>query len=274
MNVSRIWALTKADIKSSLFSHNSIWPLYSPFIFITMADLGISWSDGTGVAWFNIPLDDMCCYSREDTILEILREHFSWAWIVIALFHLLPQLLSRIQDSFLVGQSLWLRLTDCLPYEVAIARATKVIAYCFWIGCLSMFWASFNAFIHNVSFHGLLPDILGIVSYILLSGGFTTVIDFGFSLDSSTRRLIPTISLLIPIFLLIVFVLLGDVPYKEYIPYSAPLITSSRTVISVFGEVQNHFFMAAILGVLLLAIHIASKIKFHNIGVGIESENI
>jgi hypothetical protein len=257
MNYQRIWTLTKLDIRRIFFSRSSILLLYAPFLVITMVDLGLGWN-GRSATLFTIPIE-ACCDSKEKAILGILHEHFSWLWMFLAFSHLLSQLLSRLQDSFLVSQLLWLRFTPCLPYEVAISRSLKVIIYGLWVGILGITWGLINAFIHQVSLHSLLLDTLGISSYIFLSGGIVTILDFGLLLGDSERRVISNIALFLPILLLMLFTLIKDSVYGKYFPFSAPFITSSETFTEIFGGVQSHFITATILGLLLLLFHVVSK---------------
>lgn len=257
INFQRIWTLTQLDIERIVLSRASLYFLYMPFGIFTIVDLGLGWN-GRSAVLFTIPLE-LCCDSREKAILGILHEHFSWVWIAVIAMHLLPQLLSRLQDSFLVSQSLWLRFTPCLPSEVAISRVLQVIFYGIWIGILGTIWALANSLIHQVSFASLLLDVLGIVSYVILSGGIVSILDFGLALGYSERRIIAPVALLIPILLTIVYLLLKDSPYAEFFPYSSPLITGSEVFTELFGGVISHFAMAIITGFILLSLHIISK---------------
>jgi hypothetical protein len=257
MNLRRVWTLAQLDIRRMFFSRSSLLLLYIPLVVTIVVDLGLGWN-GRSATLFTIPIE-ACCDSKEKAILGILHEHFSWLWMFVTFSHLLPQLLSRLQDSFLVSQSLWLRFTPCLPYEVAISRGLKVIIYGLWIGILGMIWGLLNAFVHQVSFYSLLLDALGITSYIFLSGGIVSVLDFGLSLGYSERRVISNIALFVPILFLVIFTLTKDSTYAKYFPFSAPFITSSETFSEIFGGVQNHFISSLILGFLLLVFHIMTK---------------
>lgn len=253
------------------FSATSLW-LYIPFVVTTVADLGIGWN-GRSVTLFTIPIES-CCDSKEKAVLGILHEHFSWVWFFVALFHLFPQLLSRLQDSFLVSQSLWLRFTPCLPYEVAISRALKVILYGVWIAILGIIWGLLNAVLHQVSFSSLLLDILGIFSYVLISGGVVTVFDFGLSIGYTGRRLISTIALFIPVVCLMIFIIVKDSMYSKNFPYAVPFLTSSESFNEVSGGVQSHFIMAAIVGFLLLLVHVGSKMPYFRVEIDAEVEEV
>lgn len=267
MKTKRIWALVKFDLERIVLTPASLWFMYLPFVIVTIADLGLGWNGRTATI-FTIPLES-CCDSREKAILSILREHFSWVWLFVIFTHLLPQLLSRLQDSFLVSQSLWLRFTPCLPYEVAIARSLKVMLYGVWVAILGIIWVLINVLIHQVSFTSLLLDVLGIFSYIILSGGIVSICDFGLALGYSERRVISTIALFVPILFLMAYTLLKDSQYEKLVPYTSPFITSSESFTELLGGVTSHFIMALILGVVLLNMHIFSKIKY----LQLESKN-
>lgn len=263
IKIHRIWTLARLDIKRIVQSRVSLWFFYLPFGITTIADLGLGWN-GRSTVLFTIPLES-CCDSRDKAILGILHEHFSWVWIFIAFTHLLPQLLFRLQDSFLVSQSLWLRFTPCLPYEVAISRALQVIFYGIWIGILGIIWALINSLIHQVSFTSLLLDVLGVVSYVILSGGIVSILDFGLALGYSERRVIPIVALFVPILFLIVYPLIKDSPYERFFPYASPLITGSEVFTELFGGVMIHFIMAIVVGILFLGLHIINKKRYFRV---------
>jgi len=271
MNFHRVWILTKLDIKKMFLSVTSLC-VYIPFGVTIVADLGIGWN-GRSLTLFTIPIES-CCDSKEKAVLGILHEHFSWVWLFVAFSHLLPQLLSRLQDSFLVSQSLWLRFTPCLPYEVAISRALKVILYGVWIATLGIIWDLLNAVLHQVSFRSLLLDTLGIFSYVLMSGGIVAVCDFGLSLGYAGRRLISTIALFIPALCLLFFIIVKDSTYSKNFPYAFPFLTSSESFNEVLGDVQSHFIMAAIVGFLLLLVHVGSKMAYFRVEIDAEVEEV
>lgn len=268
--LQRVWTLTKLDFERMFLSRTAIWFLYVPFALVLIADLGIGWN-GQNLTFFTM-LVEACCSSREKSILGVLHEHFSWLWLFIMFSHLLPQLLLNVQDSFLVSQSLWIRLTPCSPYEVAISRSLKVVIYGIWIGSLSVAWGFLNSFLHQVSFYSLLIDALGIASYSLMCGGIVTVLDFGLSLGYSERRLVSNVAVFIPILLLIIFTLIKDSSFGSHFPYSSPFVTSSNAFMQLFGGVQHHFIMAALVGLLLLGVHVISKKRYLQLGVESELE--
>ncbi|MBA3921743.1 MAG: hypothetical protein H0X31_08610 [Nostocaceae cyanobacterium] len=262
MNLKRIGILVIPNINRTIVSRYSFW-VYGIFGIFTLIDVGLGWN-GRSVTLFSIPLES-CCNSREQALLGILHEHFSWVWFFIAFAFLLPKLLFPLGDSFSVSHILWLRLTSCLPYEIATARALLVITCSLWLCVLGFFWALINSLFHQISLIELLVDVEGLVSYVLLSSGIVAALDFGLSINYSGRQFISSFAFLVPSLLLLVFTLINDPKYANYFPYSIPFITGAPPYTQLSVAIPYHFGSAAVLGILLLCFHVMSKVQYSRI---------
>ncbi|NJM69263.1 MAG: hypothetical protein HC862_02985 [Scytonema sp. RU_4_4] len=250
------------NIKRMIVSRYSFW-VYGIVGIFTLIDVGLGWN-GRSVTLFSIPLES-CCSSREQALLGILHEHFSWVWVFIAFVFVLPKLLSPLGDSFLVSHVLWLRLTSCLSYEIAIARAALVIICSLWLCALGFFWVLINSLFHQIPLIKLLIDVEGLVSYVLLSSGIVVALDFGLSIDYSGRRFISSFAFLIPSLLLLIFTLISNTKYANYFPYTIPFITGAPPYTQLSVAIPYHFGSAAVLGILLLCFHVMSKVQYSRI---------
>lgn len=262
MNLERIGTLVIPNIKKTVLSRYAFW-IYGIFGFFILVDLGLKWN-GRSVTLLFVLLES-CCASRESSLLSVLHEHFSLIWVLVSLVFLLPKLLSPLGDSFLVSSILWLRFTPCLPYEVALLRVFSVVLCSIWLGALGMLWALINSFVHQVSLVSLLSDVEGLVSYTLFTGGLVSVLDFGLSVDYSGRRFISTFALLSPFLLLLVFILIGNIKYAKYFPYTIPFITIAPPHNQLSVAIPYHFGAAAVLGTVLLCFHVMSKLQYSSV---------
>lgn len=261
MNFRRVWVLTKPSIGKIIDIYDSSVVYLSLIVLIICSTVALGWN-GQNVIFLGIS-QELYGSVREEALQGILHEFFSWWWIFTAFFYLLPRLLSPLGDSFLVSQSLWLRLTPCTPFELAFSKILWVISCGIWVGFLGIIWAFISSLFHHLPLYPskLLVDILGMSSYIFLAGGIVLALDFGLMIDYSGRRLISTIALFTPILLLLSSLATSKLIDNEYValfPYSAPFARLSY-------ETMYHFLMAAVVGVLLLGLHglIRSRYSVH-----------
>lgn len=223
---------------------------------IILSTLPVSWY-GEAICFFKIPLD-LYGDNRELALKLLMHEFFSWAWILIAFFYLLPRLLSPLGESFLVSQKLWLRLTPCQPHEIAFSRAICVISWGLWLGILSFVWALSTAFYHQIPPTTLLIDVAGLVSHVFLSGGIILALDLGLAVDYSGRKLLSTLALFAPILSLLIGFGLSrtlEAKYAIFLPYASPFARLS-------SENVYHFGTAAVIGFLLLSLHWIIKFRY------------
>jgi hypothetical protein len=197
-------------------------------------------------------------FDREKALLNFLIEIFDWAWLPL-MFFIFAKLLQPLKESFTVSQLLWLRLTPCLPHEIALVRVLLVISYALALAVLGGLWVIIAVLFHHIPAAMLLVQVFGIVAYTLLAGGIVVAIDFSSTLTYSNRQLIPVMALLLPILLYPIQLQLSQLahvaPILRLFPYAAPVADYSQQPIL-------HFSMAAALGVVLLCVHVVTKVKF------------
>jgi hypothetical protein len=225
---------------------------------IVLSTVPMGW-DGHSVTFFSVPLSLAgFSFDREKALLKFLIEIFDWAWLPL-MFLIFSKLLQPLNESFTVSQLLWLRLTPCLPYEIALVRALLVMLYALALAILGGLWVTIAVLFHHISAAMLLVQVFGLVAYTLLAGGIVVAIDFGSTLTYSDRQLIPVLALLLPILLYPIQFQLSQLahaaPLLRLLPYAAPVSGNSQQTIL-------HFAMAAALGIVLLLIHVAIKAKF------------
>jgi len=232
---------------------------------IILSTFPIGW-DRTlnSVTLFNLPLE-LYGRSREGSLLGLLDEFFSWAWVIIAIFYL-PSLLKKLNESFSVNEMLWLRLLPCHPYEVAIARVCWVVGWASLLGILGTVWALICSSFHQVPYRELLINVEGLVSHVILSGGIIVALDFVVNIRELEQNLTSVIALLFPLLLTPIYLGINeilDVRYMGFFPYVIPF---NRGLQNTFG----HFATAALIGLILLFIHAALMFKFSLVKVDIE----
>lgn len=191
--------------------------------------------------------------NKNIALISYIDDWFSTAWLIIAFFYLFPRLLAPLGNSFSISQLLWLRFTRCLPHEISTARALWVIIFATWLGFLGICWALPIALFHHISPKQLLLDIGGLVSHVLLSGGIITVLNFNLKISDEQRRLISATALITPLFLLLIYSILGQNSllgdYAKFLPYTFPFTRE-------FQDRGLHFGISAVVGIFLLAFHI------------------
>ncbi|MBN3928021.1 hypothetical protein [Nostoc sp. NMS4] len=216
----------------------------------------IGWN-GTSVTFLSIPLS-VYSFDKETALNGFLLELFEWSWIPFV-FAIFISLLKPLEESFSVSQILWLRLTPCQPYEVALSRVFLVIGYGIWLGGLSSLWVIIIAFFHKIYPTTLFIEIFGLISYVILCGGTIVAFDFKPSFSYSERPLVPVIALLLPLILYAIYSGLNQVIKGNYLisffPFAVPISINSIQNIS-------HFGMAALIGTSMLAFHVFLKFQY------------
>ena len=254
-NLKIVFILAKPYIIQTITSYCLFIVLFSGILISTFP---VSWN-GENLTFFQIPLE-VYGGSREQALISILHEFFSWSWIFLA-FYVLFKLLLPLGDSFLVSQLLWLRLTPCLPWQVATARVLWVISYAFLCGFLGCIWVLITVYFHQVSPIYPLLDVFGFICHVIFSAGIITCLDWGLQFDYFLKRIIAFIALIIPILLQLIYLIIEqilDPKYTKFFPYAVPFASPSK-------ENFYHFGILGLIGVLLLVIHIASKAKYSSV---------
>lgn len=232
---------------------------------IVIGTLPISWDiSETSVTVFGFPLKLYGQY-RDDSLLSLLNEIFSWGWLIISIF--LFRLLKKLSESFSVNEMLWLRLLPCSPYEVALARALWIIGYACFIGILGTVWAVICTLFHHVSMSEILINIEGLVSYVLLSGGIVVSLNLVSSVKKLEPNFISSIACITPIVLGLIYrgiSNLQDNGIMKYFPYSFPFNTGLRNTFFHFGT-------ATLIGVCLIGLNILQVFRFSDIKVKAEN---
>ena len=257
MNFNRVSILIKPYLNKIARSYRLI--LVFLVVAIAISTFPVGW-DGENATFLMLPWGN-----SEEDFIEMLHELFSWLWLILALPYVLRGLLLPLGDSTLVSQTLWLRLSNCSPLEVSTARSLLVIVWGLWLGGLGTIWLVITSLFHYWfyqfplgAFSKLLLDILGITSYVILSGGIVVFSDFFLAVgDYSSKRLVAAVSAFISIMLAIVYTTLSssNVEYAAFFPYATPFAQA----IANEKETFHHFFAAGLLGILLLIAHILNN---------------
>ena len=258
MNFNRVLILIKPRLNKIARSYRLV--LVCLILAIAISTIPVGW-DGENATFMMLPWGN-----SEKDFMEMLHELFSWLWLVLALPYTLRGLLLPLGDSTLVSQVLWLRLSTCSPFEVNTARALWVIVWGLWLGSLGTIWlvvtSLFHYWLHQFplyAFSKLFLDILGLVSYVILSGGIVVFSDLFFAVsDYSSKRLVAAVSAFIAIILAIVYTTLSssNAEYAAFFPYATPFARA----IANEKETFYHFTTAGLLGVVLLITHILNNL--------------
>ncbi|MTJ08614.1 hypothetical protein [Anabaena sp. UHCC 0204] len=280
MNIQKIWLLLipylMKMVKLEPFSHAVFGFLkndlgikfnisevvkYSVFYFsilsllVGFSTLPLSYNDNS-FSYFGLEFPTSSLTASRNFGIELLQDFYLIGWLGISLLFLFGLLLP-LGNSFLVNQTLWLRLTPCLPYEIAAARAIWVIIYALFMGLLSLIWAVLCTWINDFPLNSLLVDIEGLMSHILISGGMVVFIDFNIK-NYLSRMFISIIAVVIPIILIIAYIpisLINSVGMiTKFFPYTMPL-----ALVKLLPDNQTHFLVTAGLGLLLLFLSVVIK---------------
>ena len=239
--------------------------LYIFFGLILLSTFPVKWDiTQNSVTFFGIPFE-LYGQSREYSLVTLVNEWFSWAWIIIAIFSL-SKLLKKLSESFSVKEMLWLRLLPCSPYEVSLAKALWIIAYAVFLGMFGTIWAIICASYHHVSINELLINVEGLVSHVLLSGGIVLALNLVIPIGESEQNSISAIALIFPLILMPIYLginRLADENILKYFPYSFPFNTALEN--TVF-----HFGIAILIGVILLGLHTLLKFRFSHVKVTVK----
>lgn len=202
---------------------------------------------------------------KEATILQNLHLFVAVAWFFL-MFYLFLFLFYPLGKSFSLSNQLWLRLTNCKPYDIAVSRVIRVVSHASLWGLLACLWAIgtvnlINAhLVSQVSLGELLWEAAAISSYIICTGG---IITFFLTFINLFNAIIdPLISILFSVFAwvsFIFFMLIYGVVYFgypgskwiEYLPLSAPML-----FIKDFNDYGKHLAITMFLGTLLLGLSI------------------
>lgn len=258
MNLQRIYILAKPHISKVLQKYHL--PLICLLIGISISTFPIGFNE-QHVTFFQLQWG-----KSEEDLLRLLHELFSWVWLFAALPYFLRGLLQPLGDSSLVSQMLWLRFTPCLPHEVALARAIWVISWGIWLGILGLGWALATVLFHHLfhllplnTFPKLLLNIEGMVSHVLLSGGIVAALASSLPVDDySGRRLVANFASFIPLMLTPIYIAVRKAEHAAFFPYALPFAKA----VAIDSETILHFGMAAVLGVLLLGLHVITKFGY------------
>ncbi len=256
MKFFRVWVLAKPFVLKIININDPSRIYLSLIVLIICSTVALGWN-GQNVTFLGIP-QQLYGSVQEKALQLILQEFFSYWWIFTAIFYLVPHLLSPLGDNFLVSQSLWLRLTPCTPFELAFSKILRVIFCAIWVGFLGIIWALISSLFHDLDTLKLLLDVLGITSYIFLTGGIVVALDFGLMIGDSGRTSILIIALFSPIFLFLSSLATNRLINNKFVaffPYSAPFTRLSP-------ETMSHFLMAAVIGVILLGLHSLIKARY------------
>jgi hypothetical protein len=261
MRIQNIKFLTKYYV-GNINQHRYFLLVY--LLGVSFSLFPVSWN-GTEVTFFGFPLE-LYGNTREDSLLALLKEFCSWAWIFTGIFYLLPNLLQRLSESLSINNILWLRFAPCSPSEVATSRALWVMIWAFAAGVLGMVWSLICAYFHQVSFEELLINVVGLVSHIILAGGLVLVLDLGSSTGTLERNQVSFLALISPMILILFYWGINkvlDERYMKFFPYAVPF-SSGLT------DVLRHFGATALIGFCLLCTHIALKFRFSRVVISYE----
>lgn len=239
-------------------SSNLKWILLLYILGISLSTFAVNWDEGS-VTFFGFPLE-LYGSSRETSLITLLNELSSWAWLIIALVYLLPNLLQRLSESLSINNTLWLRLVPCSPYEVAMARVVFVLIFATFIGVFGIAWASICAFYHQISIVSLMINIEGLVSHILLASGLILAFDVGFS-NTLERNFNSFLALISPLPLILIYLSLNGLleqGYMKFFPFVIPFNSG-------LSYLSSHFSVTALVGMSLLVLHIISNLKYSQI---------
>lgn len=261
MKIQNIKILTKYYV-GNISQHRNFLLIY--LLSVAFSLLPVSWNR-TEVTFFGFSLE-LYGNTREDSLLALLKEFFSWAWIFIAIFYLLPNLLQRLGESLSINNTLWLRFAPCSPFEVAISRALWVIIWAFAAGIFGIVWSVICAYFHQVSFSELLINVAGLVSHIIFAGGLVLALDLGASTGALKRNQVSFLALISPMILILFYWGINkvlDERYMRFFPYAVPF--SSGLMDTLW-----HFGATALIGFCFLCIHIALRFRFSRVVLNLE----
>jgi len=264
MKLQNIRILIKYYV-GDISQHRDFLLIYLSGVLLSLFPVG--WS-GTGVTFFGFPLE-LYGNTREDSLLALLKEFCSWAWLFIAIFYLLPNLLQRLSESLSINNTLWIRLAPCSPYEVAISRALWVIIWAFVVGMFGIVWSLICGYFHQIAFSELLINVIGLVSHILLAGGLVLALDLGFFTGTLERNQVSFLALISPVILILFYWGIDKVlneKYMKFFPYAVPFSDG-------LTDISYHFGVTALIGFCLLCIHIALKFRFSRVITNFEDGN-
>jgi hypothetical protein len=270
MNLARIKVLVTPYLSHIVNFSNSKGLYFGTILLIVCSTFLVSWNETSQCTQF-IGLS-YYCGTKEQSLLKVFDEFFSYYWIIIVLLYLLPQLLVYLMDSFSVSQILWIRLTLSSPSEVAISRVVWVISTALFFGVLGLSWSLITGFYHHISWEYLGKinlNVLGLVCHVLIAGSIVILTDLitilsgsNLSKNNSLKNFVPTMALILPWLLAVIFLLFRNSNLAKFIPYSVPFF-------QIFDTPEHnlfHFLVTIVISLLLLLLHIVSKNRYSVVG--------
>ena len=234
-------------------------------VIILLSTLPVNWNiTGNNMTFLGVPLK-LYGQSKEDSLVILINNFFSYGWIFIVIFSL-SKFLKKLSESFLVKEILWLRLLPCSPYEVALSRALWIISYTLFIFILGTIWAITSALYHQISISELLINVEGLVSHILLSGGIVIALNLVIPFEKLEQNSISAIALISPLILVAIYLGISrslNENLIKYFPYSFPFHTGLKNTL-------YHFGTAALMGGFLLCLHTVINLRFSHVKSTIE----
>lgn len=213
----------------------------------------VSWNEGAGRLVFlgAVQHEHLPGAPREEAILHLLREMFSWAWALAGLTYLLVALLMPLARSYSVSQVLWLRLTPCTARDLAAARVSRVLLASLFLASLSLSWAGICAVYHGVTMEPFLVLTLGLAAHAILASGLV-VATAPAARTETGRFTCAFIALLLPL-LSCAMMEAGrhwlEPSWRNWWPYSGPFVAGLEPPL-------RHFASCAGLGLLLLLVSV------------------
>lgn len=271
MNLARIKVLVTPYLSHLVNFSNSKGLYFGTILLIFCSTFLVSWNETSQcVQIIGLPND---CGNKEESLLKIFDEFFSWYWIIIAVIYLLPRLLVYLMDSFSVSQILWIRLTLSSPSEVAISRVVWVISTALFLGVLGLSWSLITGVYHQLLSWEYLSkinlNVLGLVSHVLMAGSIVILTDLitilsgtNLSINDSLKKFIPTFALGFPLILMLFYILMRKSIFAKFIPYTIPFFNGIDTPAHNF----SHFLVTIVISLLLLLLHIVSKNSYSVVG--------
>ncbi|NUO00597.1 MAG: hypothetical protein HUU01_08275 [Saprospiraceae bacterium] len=200
---------------------------------------------------FGFPLER---FSLGKTKHEALRVWFyeiiSLIWIAL-IFFIYSKVIVPINQSFVVSQSLWLRLSPLSNVEVAISRVLFIVVVAFGLGCVVLALAILYMLLSGSNFYDLLIPVYGVIGYVLLSGGLVVAIPPLPTADRVSKQ-IRTIAATA----FIPFLLYYPIGYNiseavsGFAPFAIPFVAET-----IGFRAERPFISAGITGLFLLLIH-------------------
>lgn len=234
-------------------SSPALWSFFLMGIAFTFA---VKWNDEASTLEFaGLNLGMGGSNGRFWSLKYAFYDLFIAGWIVVVFF-VFNKVLMPVTTSYMVSQSLWLRLASTNNTTLVISRIFQVFSATGLVFFISLIWVLAYSFRHQIGFHELVAAVYGASGYVLLSGGIIILLSGKPTTGIERRYAFVVLAMSIPVLLYLIGKNANVIRrFDGFFPYALPLGLKDTTFESV-----RAYKTAGMIGAIFMAVSLLKSI--------------